>query len=52
MTKEKTITISESEYDELIQESIREQESLNCKDIMIKTFVLDALIIREKLFYD
>lgn len=50
MHKEKTITISESEFDKIIRELIFEHVVRNCKDKLITEFTLDALMIRCKLF--
>lgn len=52
MHKEKTITISESEFDKIIRELILEHVVHNCKDRLITEFTLDALMIRCKLFSD
>ena len=52
MTKEKTITITESEFDKIISEEIRRHENFKIKDALITYFILSALIIRERLFYD
>ena len=50
--REERKNITESEYDKIIAEEIQRHEDLKCKDAIITYFILDALIIRERLFYD
>ena len=51
MTKERTITISESEYDEIIEKLVDQHVDHNSKSELITYFILDALMIRYRLFY-
>lgn len=52
MKREQTITITESEYDKIIKELIHAHVDRDCKDSMINCFILDAVMIRHKLFHN